>query len=156
MMNWGRYILCMVAVLALSCAQDEGNYVYRELDEPVITGLSDAHVLTFERLLVEPDLGEVAEGDYVYEWKAIDNNGTNEVTVMGTERVLDCQVTLAPGSYVLYFTVTDPQTGMYWQESMSLTVSSSMSEGWMVLCSDEGRARLDMVSMVTGRHIVMC
>lgn len=152
MMNWGKYIFCIVSmvILTLSCAQDEGNYVYRELDEPVITGLADAQVLTFERLLVEPDLGDVAESDYVYEWKAIDNNGTNEVTVMGTERVLDCQVTLAPGSYVLYFTATDPQTGMYWQESMNLTVSSSMSEGWMVLCSDEGRARLDMVSLVTG------
>ena len=139
-----------MVILTLSCAQDEGNYVYRELDEPVITGLADAQVLTFERLLVEPDLGDVAESDYVYEWKAIDNNGTNEVTVMGTERVLDCQVTLAPGSYVLYFTATDPQTGMYWQESMNLTVRSSMSEGWMVLCSDEGRACLDMVSLVTG------
>ena len=50
-----------MALLTLSCAQDEGNYVYRELDEPVITGLADAQVLTFERLLVEPGLGDVAE-----------------------------------------------------------------------------------------------
>ena len=152
MMNFWKYIFCMVSavLLTLSCSQDEGNYVYRELEEPVITGLADAQVLTFERLRIEPDLGDVAEGDYVYEWKAVDNNGTNEVTVIGTDRILDCEVTLAPGSYVLYFTATDPQTGMYWQESMNLTVSSSMSEGWMVLCSDQGRARLDIVSMVTG------
>ena len=152
MMNFWKYIFCIASVvlLTLSCAQDEGNYVYRELDEPVITGLADAQVLTFERLRIEPDLGDVAEGDYVYEWKAVDNNGTNEVTVIGTDRILDCEVTLAPGSYVLYFTATDPQTGMYWQESMNLTVSSSMSEGWMVLCSDQGRARLDIVSLVTG------
>ena len=152
MMNFWKYIFCIASVvlLTLSCAQDEGNYVYRELDEPVITGLADAQVLTFERLRIEPDLGDVAEGDYVYEWKAVDNNGTNEVTVIGADRILDCEVTLAPGSYVLYFTATDPQTGMYWQESMNLTVSSSMSEGWMVLCSDQGRARLDIVSLVTG------
>ena len=39
MMNWGKYIFCIVsaAILTLSCAQDEGNYVYRELEEPVIT-----------------------------------------------------------------------------------------------------------------------
>ena len=70
MMNWGKYIFCIVsaAILTLSCAQDEGNYVYRELDEPVITGLADIQVLTFERLLIEPGLGDVAEDDYVYEY----------------------------------------------------------------------------------------
>lgn len=36
-------------------------------------------------------------------------------------------------------------------KNYTLTVSDTTSEGWMVLCSDEeGRARLDMVSKVTG------
>ena len=152
MMKAIRIICIAVAAMfmALSCAQDEGNYVYRDLTEPEVTGIADASVLTFERLHIVPDLGDIDADAYVYEWKAIDQNGTNEVTVIGDELVLDYEVTLSPGQDSLYFTVTDPLTGLYWQEGADLTVSSSMSEGWMVLCSEEGRARLDVVSMVTG------
>ena len=66
-----------------------------------------------------------------------------EAVVIGTEKNLDYEVTLAPGSYALYFTVTEVATGLYWQQSVELTVSSSMSEGWMVLCSDGSDRRDD-------------
>ena len=146
------YIFVLVCFLAVSCAQDEGNYIYRELDEPVITGIGDVESLTYERLMISPDLGENALPDeaYSFEWKAIDRNNQHEQTVIGENRNLDYEVLLAPGLYSLYFTVTEKDTGLYWSEVVSLTVSSSMSEGWMVLCSDEGRARLDVVSAVTG------
>ena len=47
-----RNIFCIAAVmiLALSCAQDKGNYVYIELEEPVIGDIGDISVLTHERL----------------------------------------------------------------------------------------------------------
>ena len=146
------FIAFLSAVLIASCAQDKGNYIYEELDELVITGLSDVEVLTMERLCLNPDLGSHARNDeeYVFEWKAIDDRGTEAPVVIGETRNLDYEVMLAPGSYSLYFTVTEKDTGIYWQEKAKLTVSSSMSEGWMVLCSDGGRARLDVVSMVTG------
>lgn len=72
-------------------------------------------------------------------------------TVIGNTRNLDYEVTLNADVYTLYFTVTEKDTGIYWQKNYTLTVSDTTSEGWMVLCSDEeGRARLDMVSKVTG------
>lgn len=144
-------IICLL-VLAASCAQDEGNYIYRELDEPVISGLADMEVLTYSTLSIAPDLGEAALRDdaYVFEWKAVESSGTVEPVVISEDKNLNYQVSLAPGQYSLYFTVTEKESGIYWQESVILTVSSSMSEGWMVLCSDEGRARLDVLSMVTG------
>ena len=40
------YIFVLVCFLAASCAQDEGNYIYRELEEPVITGIGDMAVLS--------------------------------------------------------------------------------------------------------------
>ena len=137
---------------AAACSQDEGNYDYVDLKEPVITGLRDQSVLTLSRLQLTPDLGEAdfPEEEYAFEWKVLDRNVMGEAVVIGTEKNLDYEVTLAPGSYALYFTVTEVATGLYWQHSVELTVSSSMSEGWMVLCSDGGRARLDVVSAVTG------
>ena len=135
-------------ILALSCAQDKGNYVYIELEEPVIRDIGDISVLTHERLYVDPEV-EGSE-EYGYEWKAIDRNGGVEPVILGMDEVLDYEVTLTPGLYSLFFTVTDEDTGLFWQKEIGLTVSSSMSEGWMVLCSDQGRARLDFISMVTG------
>lgn len=137
--------------MVLSCASDQGNYVYRELNEPVIEGIEDVEVLTYERLHISPDItiGSASEEDYLFEWKAVDRNGTYQAWVIGSSLVLDYEVTLPPGSYSLYFTVTQKDSGLFWQNESGLLVSSSMSEGWMVLCQDDGRARLDVVSMVT-------
>lgn len=148
-----RYLqIFMMLVLAAACSQDKGNYDYAELKEPVISGIEDMSVLTLSRLVLSPELGDedFPEDEYAFEWKVLDNNGNMEPAVIGTDRNLDYEVTLAPGSYTLYFTVTELATGLYWRHEAVLSVSSSMSEGWMVLCSDGGRARLDVVSAVTG------
>lgn len=149
-----RYLyILLTATLLLSCSGDKGNYDYVQLKEPEITGLQDCNVLTFSRLQLNPILGEYdfSSDEYSFEWKVLDNNGGLEPVVIGTEKALDYEVTLAPGSYSLYFTVTQISTGLYWQSSIQLAVSSSLSEGWMVLCSEEdSRVRLDMVSEVAG------
>ena len=144
------YILMLTFALA-SCSQDKGNYIYVELKEPQITGLEDMNVQTFSRLQVTPDLGteEFPAGEYAFEWKVLNQNASEEAVVIGQDFSLDYEVTLAPGAYTLFFTVTQVSTGLYWQKEASLIVSSSMSEGWMVLCSDGGRARLDFVSSLT-------
>lgn len=142
----------MLMLFAASCSQDKGNYDYVDLKEPVISGLQDQSVLTFSTLSIVPDFGDgdFETGDYLFEWKVVDRNSISDPIVIGTERNLEYEVVLPPGSYALYFTVTDVSSGIYWQKEMSLTVSSSMSEGWMVLCSENGMTRLDMVSAVTG------
>lgn len=145
-------IAMMVCAAACACSQDKGNYDYIELDEPKVSGIADMNVLTFSRLQIAPVIegGEFAAGDYSFQWKVLDNIDLTEPVVIGDQRELDYEVTLAPGSYTLFFTITELATGLYWQHECQLTVSSSTSEGWMVLCSDQGRARLDFVSSVTG------
>lgn len=149
------YMILMAAlVLAAACSPDLGNYDYVDLDEPRISDLRDTSVLTFDRLVLSPSVSAGADAEeYSFEWKAIDRNGLVEPVVLGTSMELDYEVILPPGSYSVYFTVRDSGTGLFWQEDFLLTVSSSTSEGWMVLCSDEGRARLDVVSAVTGQTI---
>ena len=151
-MSKEKRILPILLLLITACSQDKGNYDYVDLNEPVVTGLEDVTVLTFAQLTVSPDIagGEYSDSEYTFEWKALDNNSSDEPVVVGTERVLDYEVILPPGSYTLYFTMTESATGLYWQYDVQLTVSSSTSEGWLVLCSDQGRARLDMISLVTG------
>lgn len=144
--------LLQVLLMMCACSLDLGNYEYVDIEEPQIQQLRDTSVLTFDRLVLAPEiLGDTSS--YVFEWKAIDRNGLIDPMVLGAGPELDYEVTLPPGSYSLLLTVTDPQTGLFWQEELLLTVSSSTSEGWMVLCSDQGRARLDVVSAVTGHTI---
>ena len=96
------FSIAAVMILALSCAQDKGNYVYIELDEPVIGDIGDISVLTHERLYVDPEV-EGSE-EYGYEWKAIDRNGGVEPVILGMDEVLDYEVTLTPGLYSLFQT----------------------------------------------------
>ena len=146
------YILTLAFVLA-ACSQDKGNYDYVDLKEPQIAGFEDMSVQTFSRLQIIPDLGkeDFPTGEYSFEWKVLNQNASQEAVVIGQERNLDYEVTIAPGAYSLFFTLTQVSTGLYWQKEVNLIVSSSMSEGWMVLCSDEGRARLDFVSSLTSQ-----
>lgn len=146
------YIAAFVCMILLhACSADKGNYDYVDLNEPVVSGIEDRSVLTFSRLVIEPDVefGGESSAAYCFEWKAVDRNGAVDPVVIGTEMRLDYEVALPPGSYALFFTVTESETGLYWQYEVELTVSSSTSEGWMVLCSDEGCARLDFISAVT-------
>ena len=150
-----KYIYALTAmVLLASCSPDLGNYEYVDLAEPVITGLEDQSVLSFSRLILTPTVELKNDAaNYSFEWKAVDNNGLQEPVVIGNQQNLDWEVALSPGSYSLYLTITELATGLYWQEMLTLTVSSSTSEGWMVLCSEDGRARLDLVSVVTGEPV---
>lgn len=146
------HICFFLMLILISCSQDKGNYDYTDLEEPSVSALADQSVLMFSVLRIMPDFGEgwTDGGRYVYEWKVIDDNGGREPVVIGTDRDLEYEVTLSPGSYSLFYTITESSTGIYWRYEMSLVVSSSTSEGWMVLCSDNDVARLDFVSDVTG------
>ena len=144
----------LAAVLCAGCAQDEGNYDYHELNDPVITGVADSmSVLIHDQLTLDPSMGDNITDTtaYDYEWKAINRSGDNEVTVLGHYKKLSQEVSLNAGEYMLYFTATERSTGLFWRKNYALTVSDSSSEGWMVLCDADGKTRLDIISKVTGK-----
>ena len=159
MKDYGQHFrqICRTAGTAFlsiltACAPDLGNYTYTELDGPEVINIpEEIDILTQEQLVIEPETeGGTDEEAYSYEWKVIDRNNDNAVTVIGEERNLDYTVVLPPGAYSLYYTMTEKESGIIWQSEAVLTVSSSMSEGWMVLCSDGGSTVLDFVSEITG------
>ncbi len=149
-------LLC--SMLFVACAEDLGNYDYHDLVEPEITGIDEnIAVLTYSHLQITPDLGEneFPSEEYAFEWKAIANNETEEVTVLADTRDLDYEVKLLPGSYKMIYRVKERSTGIFWQVISNLVVSEATSEGWMVLCKEgnDNRARLDMISKVTEQTI---
>lgn len=148
-----RLVIWILAVAAVcACSRDLGNYTYTDLEDPGISGFEDCSVLTFTDLKISPSFADGFDRNSCqYEWKAIDRNGSMTQTVLGNDCNLDYHVVLSPGQYSLYFTVTEKGSGIYWQKEITLTVNSSTSQGWMVLCSDDSRARLDFISDVTGQ-----
>lgn len=148
------YIASILLPVAVSCSQDLGNYDYRELENPGISGIEDVSALMFDDIRIEPVFSETFDQEkYDFEWKVLESSGIGEAIVIGNEAVLDYAITISPGSYILYFTVREKSSGIYWQHESTLIVNSATSEGWMVLCSDKGRARLDFVSEVTKETI---
>ena len=71
-----------------------------------------------------------------------------EPVVLGTALNLDVELTLAQGNYQLVLTIREKASGLYYQKSATLNVDTPLSLGWLVLCSDNGRVRLDMVSHI--------
>lgn len=146
--------MALAALLAAGCAEDKGNYNYHELNEPDITGVADSmSVLIHSTLSLDPDLGDniTDTSDYTFQWRAINRDGDNDEYILGEQKKLDYVVAMDAGEYSLFFTMTDKKSGLFWRTSYALTVSDPTSEGWMVLCDDNGRARLDIVSTVTGQ-----
>lgn len=145
-----RYIALLLLVISTGCSYDKGNYEYVDLVDPRISGISDCSVLTYNMLEINPVFGEGFNPDaYDYEWSVLDNNAMSKPIVLGVDQNLEIEISLTPGSYTLYYTLTEKETGIFWRKEVQLTVNSSTSEGWMVLCSDGGRTRLDFVSVVT-------
>lgn len=144
--------IAVIVSIFVSCAKDRGNYTYKDIDGPEITGVeSNLSYLVSDKMHLTPDLGPKAgpEDEYDFEWKAISTT-TQEVTIIGNSKDLDYVIELEPDVYSLFFTATKRSSGLMWRQEYKLTVSMKTSEGWMVLCSDGGKARLDMVSTVTG------
>ena len=134
-----------------ACAPDKGNYDYVPLEDPCITGIEESYsVLTNEMFEIKP-LSDALTDDWTYLWKAVYLGNGRDSYVLSQEKNLSVKMSLDEGSYTLVFRATEPSTGVFWEKQSALQVSSTTSEGWMVLCDEDGRTRLDFVSSITSK-----
>lgn len=145
--------------LSLSCTNtDEGNYNYNEINEITASGIEKNYtVYSGDHLTITPNLNVTLDDGkdpdrYTYEWVAINplKSISDQKSVIGTTKNLEVDVKLAPAEYKLYYFVKDKVSGVSWQqEPVTLSVISSIYEGWLVVGDDtEGKARLDMVAIL--------
>ena len=153
------YIAPLVAVLFTACAEDKGNYEYHDINEVTILGINEGETVTkvsfIDHLVIDPQItssaGRNNENDYEYTWKMLpagadfDKIENIEEAVISHERKIDQLVTWEPGDYSMFFIVKDKQNGLCTTASFKLRVKSTTSEGWMVLCDDNGKARMDII-----------
>lgn len=139
--------MCWLMVL-LSCKK-ESDTTLKDINEIGISGIASSYsVLLGAKLTITPELKFTMDqgtdaSRYQYEWFAADSKRTD----LATTRNLDKEITLKPGVYDVYYRVRDTQSGVQWSRKFSLSVVTSIYEGWMVLNDVNGSARLDMLSV---------
>ena len=155
------FLLAVIVGTVSSCSEDLGNYDYKDIPEVEIEGI-DASItaLAFRELSIPVELkGLQADEDrYEYEWMAIkqfEPEGEDEPReeVIGTTKDLNEVIVLDPGAYKLVYTVRDKELGVFYQAQTDMSVITTTSEGWVVLSSENGDVRLDMVSNVLGEQV---
>lgn len=156
-------IILWGALLLTSCFDDKGNYDYIELGDLTITGIATERwyeLFAFSDTLSIPvaihsSRYTSGEEPYTYQWKL-------EKATAQTQRedsVLDYTVsreknlkiipTLEAGEYFGFFIVTDTLLGLQQKVDFFVRLKTSTSEGWMILCEQDGEARLDWIVNLT-------
>ena len=144
------------ALLLAACFEDKGNYDDRDINEVTIEGIDTENVYQLyayqSTLTINPVItSTIGDGQgYEYTWRivprqATEEDGTLDQYIVSHEKNLVYPVQLEDGDYTGFFEVKDPTTGVSWVQDFYLTVQSQGSEGWMALCDDNGKARLDLI-----------
>ncbi|MDE5613006.1 MAG: hypothetical protein K2I90_13460 [Odoribacter sp.] len=162
-------ILCLACGL-VSCYDDEGNYDYHEIDELTISGIPEEAIAALhkaENLVLSPVVtskyeGEIAADNPNYEFSYYYNRstGSNFLTpsLLDSSKVKDLNILaeIDPGSYTGWFRVKDLRTNIVTSAEFKMSVVTSTSLGWLVLCEEgvDRRVRVDMIGEIGDRIVL--
>lgn len=151
------FILAVITLLFSSCYKDIGNYSYHDINVVQLGNIDTANGYTAlynDTLKVNPviisSMNVTADDAYDYEWyyRKSTSYSSGDDSLLATTRNLAAKVTMPPGSYNLMYKVTDKKTGVMVHVMTTLTVSTDVYEGFMVLCDVNNQSRMDMLSYV--------
>lgn len=139
-----RHIFPYATVLALSlltgsCAEDNGNYNYKSINEVTIATIDDQFCEAGAHLTISPTLTILDENsaNLTYSWTI----GTDEVS---TEKDLDIDLpALSYGGHLCALTVKDCDTGMQYRQTFTLTIANPFNYGYYFLTrKDDGSTEM--------------
>ncbi len=164
-------LLLLCLLFFMSCYDDKGNYKYSEMAEISIENLPETFTFLpgIEPIVAQPKVtssleGELTEGNPNFEFsyrlekkgggslynKAwIDLNPSKSLN-------LDTIISIPQGNYIAWFSVKDKRTAVEYSATFDVKATSTIYEGWMVLCNEgpEERMRMDMISVISADRIV--
>ena len=165
-MKIAKLYIFLLMIGMSSCYDDLGNYDYVELNKVSIEGINSNEwyekLANIDTLFFQPELTfslSDAEEDLRYEWLLIPINAAynkdsipmqeqRSEYVIGREKNLVYPVSKKSGRYIGFFNVTNIQTGITYAANFFLKVKTALTDGWMILCEQNGEARLDMISYI--------
>lgn len=150
-------LLALISFLLSACYKDIGNYDYHPINVVQLGNIDTANGYTAffnDTLRVNPAITSsenvTADDAYTYEWsyrKSTSVSSTDD-SLLATTRNLAVKITMPPGSYTLMYKVTDNKTNVMVHVKTTLTVSTEVYEGFLVLSDVNGRSRMDMLSYI--------
>lgn len=168
-----RYIILLFMPLLWACFEDKGNYDYEDLGDVVIENVPELieALSGADRIQVTPKIISTLEGEindnnpnyeFVYKFDktsgSLNGNWSEPWVILNPEgnMNLDTLANFPAGSYICYLSVKDIRTGIETIKTFNVKISSSVYEGWMVLCNEgeENRIRMDMISRISAERMV--
>lgn len=162
-----KWYLFFLTIILIACYDDEGNYDYEELNDVVIEGILEDDWYTkftyVDTLKIQPKLTLALGGSeehLKYEWRLIpihDSYNRDSIPsevqaegyIIGTEKNLDYPLQEPAGDYLGFFWVTDTLTNVAYKKDFFVRLRTAVTDGWMLLCEEDGKARLDMISHIS-------
>ncbi|MCO4294054.1 PKD-like family lipoprotein [Solitalea sp. MAHUQ-68] len=145
-----------VALLALSCSKDLGNYDFKPKEVISIEGVEKSYSISgTERLMIDPSLSS-SEGNANFDcfWGIYDGDYQGldlpKMDTISKTKTLDYLVTQRPyDKWKLVFCAKNKQTGFaqYWQ--IPLRVTTPSAGGWYVLKDDGSQSDIDLFKTPT-------
>ena len=88
------------------------------------------------------------ESTLEYQWSVLITEGEQYERVIGKEKNLEWPADLKAGKYTGLFKVYDKISGLSWIQSFKIVATTVTSEGYLVLCRQENRPRMDIIHTV--------
>lgn len=157
------WLIVLFTLFLVACYEDEGNYDYNEINEIQINGIADNKwyetIALVDTLMIDPEVIVSTAGfdttHLSYSWKVIPAELSVEEEadtldyIVSREKKLRLPIEFSVGDYHCFYIVHDNHTQMSWYKKFYMRVKSITSEGWMVLCEEQGNGRLDVIFNVT-------
>lgn len=151
-----NYLCISFLFILTSCLEDIGNYNYKNINEIIIEGVTDKVLYDLishqDHLKISPTLVGVISGEdlsnFSYEWKLVPIDAyelpeDKNAYIVSREKDIDYLVVESPGEYYGLFRVKDEVTGNVFSKRFFVQVRSLTTEGWAILCNDDGKTRFD-------------
>ena len=158
-----NYCVLICFLLLISCFEDKGNYDYIDLNTVIIEGIHTDEwyekTANVDTLCINPSLRLSLDSTdcLEYEWLLIPLSASYNKDsiliseqrasyVIGREKNLVYPVAGKAGEYAGFFCVRNILSGITYKADFYLRIKTAVSEGWMILCEENGEARLDMIA----------
>jgi len=151
---YSGWLLAAIACLT-ACYKDQGNYTYQDINRVTIGNfdtLKGYTALFKDTLKVAPNIistqNVTADDAYTYVWSYHKSSSVSTIddSLLATTKNLNVPVNIAPGNYILMYKVTDKKSGVMVHIKTTLTISTAVYEGFLVLSDVNSQSRLDMLS----------
>lgn len=170
-MRYSKFLILALACSTLaSCYDDKGNYSYSDIDEITITGLPEEPLTAIyqsDYLTVTPTVTSKFEGvisaddpnyEFGYYYNVHDGSEYLSPTLLDEAKTKDLNIlaTIPPKpSYKVWFKVTDRRTNITTTAEFEMSVVTSMTYGWVILCEEgaDRKVRVDMLAEVGDKVI---